>query len=150
MPISFSTVRWEQMSSTALFLSSLLQRLGARSPGLPSCVLLPCCLIGLTALTVGLKIAHYTETTDLQAQHEVRLDAFLRERGWSRAGILSLNVIGDIHALRYKGDLCAGEVKIVELPSGGDATLLVDSMIGDGERLIFIHDRIVSEAPPLR
>jgi hypothetical protein len=72
----------------------------------------------------------------------------LRGHGWSRTGTLHL-VIDDLQrpAARYRGGLCAGEIRIAIIPPTGEANELVKRSLGEGERIFFIYDGIVSEEP---
>ncbi len=82
-----------------------------------------------------------------RAQDEAAIDGFLRERGWSRAGIQDLDVMGEFHAIRYLSGACAAEIRVMLLPLNGEATGLAGRIVGPGEHLFFVHNQKISDEP---
>jgi hypothetical protein len=114
-------------------------------------MVLLCSAVLLTALTLGPKLAYHARgaaSQDPEARYEAEVESFLKEHGWSRTGTLHL-VIDDLQrpAVRYRGGLCAGEIRIAIISPTGEANELVKRSLRDGERGFFVYDGIVSEEP---
>jgi hypothetical protein len=99
-------------------------------------------------LTLGPKVAHYARTAvPLQARFEVKVESFLTELGWSRAGELWL-AIGLHRAVRYVSRACPEGAWIAVLPTNGEANRPLDGIIREGDRLFFVYDGTASDGPP--
>jgi hypothetical protein len=114
-------------------------------------MLLLCSAVLLTALTLGPKLAYHARgagSEDPEARYEAELESFLKGHGWSRTGTFHL-VIDDLQrpAVRYRGGLCVGEIRIAIIPPTGEANELVKRSIREGERGFFVYEGIVSEEP---
>jgi hypothetical protein len=114
-------------------------------------MLLLCSAVLLTASTLGPKLAYHTRVEASEhpvARYEAEVDSFLKVHGWRRTGILHLT-IDDLQrpAVRYRGGLCAGEMRIAIIPPTGEADELVKRSLRHGERIFFVYEGIVSEEP---
>jgi hypothetical protein len=100
-------------------------------------------------VTLWPKIIYYIEAAaDGDARQDAQVQSFLENLGWARVGVLKLNVTGDIRAFRYTSVVCQGEMRIMHVPSSGEATELAKGMVPEGGRLLFLDDGFLSERAP--
>lgn len=86
--------------------------------------------------------------SDPVAQQESAVGAFLQEQGWVPAGAINLTIEGGAHAMRYTAQTCAGEIRVAVLSPVGQDAGIVNDMAGEGERLLFVDQGVISETPP--
>jgi hypothetical protein len=104
-------------------------------------------LLGL--LTLVPKLLYYAGTpVDIRARQEAEVADFLARRGWAAAGVLELNVAGDLRAIRYQSASCSGDLSVAVLPSSGEATVLTKELLTTHARLFFVYDGVLTDAPP--
>jgi hypothetical protein len=105
--------------------------------------------VAICALTLWPKIVYYTEAAaDRGSRQEAYVQGFLEKRGWMQVGMLNLSVTGDVRAFRYTSWVCQGEIRVMLLPSSGEATELAKGMVPEGSRLLFLDDGVLSERAP--
>jgi hypothetical protein len=102
------------------------------------------------ALTLWPKVIYYTEAAADRgdARQEAYVQGFLDKLGWTQVGLLNLSVTGDMRAFRYTSRVCETGIRVMLLPSSGEAAELAKGMVPEGSRLLFLDDGILSERAP--
>lgn len=96
-------------------------------------------------------MAHFAypeNSADASTADEAHVQAFLADSGWVQTGIAQLTLDGLHRATSYAVPGCAAEVRISAISPTAEDVGLLRSLAGQGDRVLFLRERKLSEGEP--